>query len=105
MSVFMILTAALNMRIHDLDYRHECGIHDYGFSHECCFAMLLGVIPSVCVFMKLLLSVHPVIYRDILRIIQSVRIRSQGCTAVGGGNTSPVTKLYEFYHLLPTVRS
>ena len=27
-----------------------------------------------------------------------------GCTAVGDGNTSPTTKLYEFYHLLPTVR-
>ena len=29
---------------------------------------------------------------------------TQGCTAVGGGNTSPTTKMYEFYHLLPTVR-
>ena len=52
MCISMILTAALNMRIHDLDYRHEFGIHDYGFSHECYFAMLLGVIPSICVFKK-----------------------------------------------------
>ena len=29
---------------------------------------------------------------------------NQGCRAVGGGNTSPTTKLYEFYHLPPTVR-
>ena len=26
------------------------------------------------------------------------------CTSVGDGNTSPTTKLYKFYHLLPTVR-
>ena len=24
---------------------------------------------------------------------------AHGCTAVGDGNTSPTTKLYEFYHL------
>ena len=35
---------------------------------------------------------------------QKVNHRQQGCTAVGGGNTSPTTKLYEFYHLPPTVR-
>ena len=29
---------------------------------------------------------------------------THGCTAAGGGNTSPTTKLYEFHHLLPTVR-
>ena len=27
-----------------------------------------------------------------------------GCTAAGGGNTSPTTKLYKFHHLLPTVQ-
>ena len=32
------------------------------------------------------------------------RTPTHGCTAVGDGNTSPTTKLYEFYHLLPTVR-
>ena len=29
---------------------------------------------------------------------------THGCTAVGDGNTSPTTKLYQFYHLLVTVQ-
>ena len=31
--------------------------------------------------------------------LNKVFLCSQGCTAVGGGNTSPITKLYEFFYI------
>ena len=37
-------------------------------------------------------------------VFRSRCVHAHGCTAVGDGNTSPITKLYEFCHLLPTVQ-
>ena len=40
----------------------------------------------------------------ILYLINGASSFEHGCTATGGGNTSPTIKLYKFYHILPTVR-
>ena len=37
-------------------------------------------------------------------MVSGQRPHRHRCTAVGEGNTSPTTKLYEFYHLLLTAR-
>ena len=73
--------------------REGAGLNSKRFGYCSCGCLWASPLPEVTG-----------ITSDTLLPMRQNIVHKHGCTAVGDGNTSPITKLYEFCHLLPTVR-